>query len=294
MPFFSIIINTYNRPTFLINAINSVLNQTFTDFELIIVNDGSTADYSIVENLISGNQKVKYFKKSNEERSIARNFGIIKSRGEYICFLDDDDVYYPNHLETFFKEINKTSVQYFYRTGAMKKNKNGTLRKDALPDVPLIEFSKSLKNTLKLEPLFFSPGLACIPKTYLLKESFNPNLKYWEDIDLWIRLIQKHPLRVIPEFTYEYIMHESNSVSWTFNSIKEKFKTVLFWKKSYSFLPKKFIADEIYNLALAALDFSISLNKREAWSYLKYILVDKRFIFDRRFWGSLKKVVKMM
>lgn len=87
-PFFSVIITTYNRPDKLIRAIDSVLSQEFKDFELIIVNDGSTSDYSNVLSHIGGNEKIRYFFKENEERSVARNFGVEKAKGDWICFLD--------------------------------------------------------------------------------------------------------------------------------------------------------------------------------------------------------------
>lgn len=101
-PFFSVIITTYNRPKKLIRAVQSVLDQTYKDFELIIVNDGSQSDYTEVINYIEPYSQIRYFFKENEERSVARNYGVDKANGKFICFLDDDDYYLPNHLQVFY------------------------------------------------------------------------------------------------------------------------------------------------------------------------------------------------
>ena len=94
---FSIVIPTYNRTNTLPRAVNSVLTQTYKNFELIIVDDGSTDDTEAVVRDIE-DSRIRYFKKENEERNIARNFGIDHAQGDYVCFLDSDDYYYPNHL----------------------------------------------------------------------------------------------------------------------------------------------------------------------------------------------------
>ena len=97
MPFFSIIIPTYNRAHVIMRPIDSVLRQTFEDWELIIVDDGSTDDTkSIIESY--HDNRIRYVWQENQERSAARNHGIALAKGEWICFLDSDDDYYPNHL----------------------------------------------------------------------------------------------------------------------------------------------------------------------------------------------------
>lgn len=125
-PFFSIIIATFNRPRKIIRAIESVLTQSFTDFELIIVNDGSTNDYSEVEDYINNfPSKIRYYYKINEERSVARNYGINKAKGEFICFLDDDDYYLDHHLQTLYYEIEKQRFRKgFYHTYCYRIDRN--------------------------------------------------------------------------------------------------------------------------------------------------------------------------
>ena len=102
----SIILPTYNRSRFLSETINSVLNQTYKDFELIIIDDGSTDDTAdLIRKYTEQDNRVKYFFQENMERSQARNNGIEKSNGKYICFLDSDDAFLPNHLKFFYETI---------------------------------------------------------------------------------------------------------------------------------------------------------------------------------------------
>ena len=93
----SVVIPTYNRGVLLAQAIDSVLQQTMDDFEIVVVDDGSTDDTS--ERITSCGEKVRYFPTRNGGPAHARNIGMRMARGEYIAFLDSDDLYYPFKLE---------------------------------------------------------------------------------------------------------------------------------------------------------------------------------------------------
>jgi glycosyltransferase involved in cell wall biosynthesis len=118
IPFFSILIPTYNRSQLLIEAVQSALAQSFEDFEVIVVDDGGTDN---TENVIGSfnSPKVSYFKTENKERGAARNFGISKAKGEYLVFMDSDDVMLPNHLETLHSHLKDhpedlIATKYFF------------------------------------------------------------------------------------------------------------------------------------------------------------------------------------
>ena len=103
---FSIIIPTFNCEKYIVEAVESCLKQTYTNFEVLIVDDGSTDNTEqVVAPLLS--DKVKYYKKNNTERGAARNFGVEKASGDYVYFLDSDDWLLPNHLEVGFNKINE-------------------------------------------------------------------------------------------------------------------------------------------------------------------------------------------
>ena len=104
-PFFSIIVPTYNRAQNIKGAIESVLLQTYTSWELIIIDDGSTDHTKEVISKFT-DTRINYIYQKNQERSCARNNGIKVAKGQYICFLDSDDFYLANHLQSFLTHIN--------------------------------------------------------------------------------------------------------------------------------------------------------------------------------------------
>lgn len=117
MPFFSVIIPTYNRADLITETIHSVLSQTLIDFEILVVDDGSTDDTEmVIGRFFSNHEKVRYFKKANEERGAARNFGLEKATGEFALFFDSDDLMKPDYLSTLYEVIRKTPGIHFLAT----------------------------------------------------------------------------------------------------------------------------------------------------------------------------------
>lgn len=114
MPFFSIVTPTYNRANLLVETIKSVLDQTFKDFELLIVDDGSPDNTKqAVEPFLS--DRIKYFYQSNKRQGAARNLGIKNACGEFVTFLDHDDLWSPLFLETYYKFIQgKPDTQWVH------------------------------------------------------------------------------------------------------------------------------------------------------------------------------------
>ena len=106
MTFFSIIIPVYNRSHLLGETIDTVLMQSHPDFEIIIVDDGSTENIrKVLDEKYSNESRVKYFRKQNEERGAARNYGLKQANGDYAVFFDSDDFMQPHYLEVLNKII---------------------------------------------------------------------------------------------------------------------------------------------------------------------------------------------
>ena len=116
MPFFSIIIPTYNRAHIIHRPIDSIIAQTFTDWELIIVDDGSTDHTQAIVDSYN-DSRIKYIWQENQERSSARNHGIKLAKGEWICFQDSDDEYLPEHLQVLNEGIQTHPEYKVFRTG---------------------------------------------------------------------------------------------------------------------------------------------------------------------------------
>lgn len=107
IPFFSVIMPVYNRSKFLDFSITSVLEQDFTDFELICIDDKSTDDsLKLIEKYVAKDQRVKIYRHTeNSGRCAARNSGLKMATAKWVCFLDSDDFYLRNHLSVFHKLI---------------------------------------------------------------------------------------------------------------------------------------------------------------------------------------------
>ena len=107
MPFFSIIISTYNRADLVVETIESVLEQQFQDFEIVLIDDGSTDQTKeVIRQKYGSNEKVKYYWQENAERGVARNHGLRKAAGKYAIIFDSDDLMLPDCLAVFKKYID--------------------------------------------------------------------------------------------------------------------------------------------------------------------------------------------
>jgi len=199
---FSVIIPTFNRSNLLQIAIQSVIEQTFPDWELIIVDDASTDDTKEIVQKYA-DFRIKYHYQNKQERSTARNNGISFSTGKYICFLDDDDYFLPNHLQVFheYNLINNFKAEIL-RTGYFKEV-NQTRK-------------KTINYNLKKHrnPVNFAAHNMCgvwtlsIPKQYLDQDQFHPDFPHWQDTHLILRLFAKHGMTQLKEYTYIYKIHK--------------------------------------------------------------------------------------
>jgi glycosyltransferase involved in cell wall biosynthesis len=201
----SVIVPTYNRPAMLIEAINSILNQTYQDFEIIVVNDaGMDVERKIKS--FNKNHNIKYLMHNeNKGLAAARNTGIKEARGKYIAYLDDDDVYYPDHLETLvnFLKDGEYKVAYTdtYRVHQKKeKGKYLNLKKDLLYSCDFNYDRILIEN--------FIPILCLMHEKSCLDEVgyFDENLNALEDWDLLIRISRK--------FKFFHINKITSEVSW--------------------------------------------------------------------------------
>jgi glycosyltransferase involved in cell wall biosynthesis len=204
-PTFSIIIPTYNRANLLPETIRSVQNQTFEDWECIVVDDGSTDNTKhVVEEIIKSDSRIKYVFQENAERSAARNNGFSNSLGEWICFLDSDDLFANNHLELLKKEIERFNIQAFFFTGSSTLSDSG------------IEINKH--ESYFNQPEYFInnsviPARVCIHQNLLRFFKFDPEIVIVEDTVLWTYLHFNFPTIQLDLSSVIYRWHDDNSVN---------------------------------------------------------------------------------
>ncbi|MEJ2005685.1 MAG: glycosyltransferase [Cyclobacteriaceae bacterium] len=203
-PFFSIIIPTYNRASVLPDAIRSVLDQKYSNFELIIVDDGSTDE---TEEVIASfrDKRIRYIQKINEERSIARNTGIYHASGSYVSFLDSDDFLYDNHFSEAYKFISQTDRPEvfhlnFERVYGSKKPNMAESLPHVVNDVVLDD------NRLSCNGVFIRRDIA-----NKIKFIHHRRATYTEDTELWIRLSSRYVFHHRPVITSVIQMHDRRS-----------------------------------------------------------------------------------
>lgn len=204
--FFSIIIPTYNRANLIVKTIDSVLNQNYSNFEIIIIDDGSTDHTkSVIESL--ENNKISYFKKENEERGAARNFGIKKAKGNYITFLDSDDLLLKNHLEEANKFITNNKPNIFFQLFEIKDIDNNLLQN-------AISNPKNISQALIYEGNIFACQGAFLKKEIFQSYLFNEdrNMAGSEDYELWLRINTKETILCNPIVTSVLVEHNNRSV----------------------------------------------------------------------------------
>jgi glycosyltransferase involved in cell wall biosynthesis len=203
-PFFSIILPTYNRAHLIAVPIQSVIEQNFNNWELIIVDDGSTDNTAEV--VVKFNEpRVKYIYQTNQERSAARNTGIKNARGKFICFIDSDDFWYKHHLETLHQKIVELNEQpALYYTGMRWRFTEHS--QDILFDSP------AGKNPVEYVIAHqIAPSSACIKAQITDTIKFNPALNINEDVEFFARIVSKYGLVQIPVITMDLIVHEENT-----------------------------------------------------------------------------------
>lgn len=138
--FFSIIVPVYNVANYLVKTVKSILNQDFSDFECIIIDDGSTDVSSELCDSFSGcDSRIKVIHKQNEGVAIARNLGIEKSCGKYILFLDGDDTFEKNALSKIASVLKKTNSDILVY-GYKRITESGEIIKESVPE---LHFSKA-------------------------------------------------------------------------------------------------------------------------------------------------------
>ncbi len=202
----SVIIPTHNRAEFLPSAITSVLNQTFQDFEIIIVDDGSKDNTQEVV-LNFNDKRIKYIRNEvNKGEAGSRNVGILNSNAGYIAFLDDDDEWLPDKLRlqvdllennpsivgvvyTGYVEVDRSNNKIIWQ---MVPAKRGNIYKDIL-----VKNYVGVPSTVVLRR-------ACFEKVSL----FDENIIYPTDYDMWIRLSDKFCFEYIKESLVRYYVHE--------------------------------------------------------------------------------------
>lgn len=197
--FISVVIPNYNYARYVKDAIQSVLDQTYSNFEIVVVDDGSTDES--VKTIQEFGDRVRLIEQQNQHLSAARNTGIKAAKGKWIAFLDSDDVWHPRKLE-FQVDALKKNLEWFF-VGAQ------VLEEGEYPDYS--EICTATRNTNLSDFLVYTPmsGSDALVKKSCFAEVglFDPKLKSSEDRDMWLRLISKYNGGVVEAPLWHYRQH---------------------------------------------------------------------------------------
>lgn len=202
-PTVSVIIPTHDRLPYLLEALDSIHKQTYRDFEVIVVDDGSSEDVTPV--IANHPTQPRIFRQKNQGPAAARNHGLREARGELIAFLDSDDLWMPTKLEVFLDAIHRQpDTHIFY----------GPMTPIAASGNPLRGRTKPCHQGRITEALFCSsfvhvPTVVCQKKLLLDAGGFNPDLPVCEDYDLWLRISLDHPFGLVEEALAKRRIHNN-------------------------------------------------------------------------------------
>lgn len=211
---FSVIMPVYNRADLVGDAIRSVLAQEYTDWEIVLVDDGSTDNLREVLEQFS-DERIKVFHQKNGGVSVARNKAMSIAEGDYFCFLDADDKWYPNHLSVLKELIAKYPESGFFATCAQISVPNSQ------SVIISSDYFEGKDEDLYIENFFvaynedkrakcFQMSTTCIPKSVIDRlGNFKEGCKMGEDLELSLRIAAYYPYVLTAKTTAFYNRAES-------------------------------------------------------------------------------------
>jgi glycosyltransferase involved in cell wall biosynthesis len=210
MPYFSIIIACHNAENYIKDTLNSVLNQTFRDFEIIIIDDASTDNsLSIIKSYSEKYSFIKYLSTGiNMGAGGARNLGVQNCSGEWLSILDADDIFLSEKLQKQFNVLSLSNENIVLIGTASYNINNQGIRTDT-STYPIN--SKQLKNNLiKRKKLPPHSSIVYNKNAFISAGGFNQRFSPSEDIELWLRLIDYGEFYCVPQPLIEYRVHENS------------------------------------------------------------------------------------
>lgn len=199
-PLISIVTPTYNRANFLPEAIESVLSQDYENYELLIIDDGSTDNSKDVIEKYMDSKKIRYLYQSNSGQSVARNRGIEEANGDFICFLDSDNRWLPGKLSASVEAFERNPEADIVYGDVVLINEQGH------------EFSrKNMKRySGKITTHLLKDNCVSMNTTMSKTNSiravggFSGQVKVADDYDLWLRLSAEYTYKYIPKLMADY------------------------------------------------------------------------------------------
>lgn len=293
---FSIVIPLYNKEPYIQRTIQSVLDQTYTHYEIIIVNDGST-DNSVSCVECVNDPRIRIISQENQGVSAARNTGIKHARYEYIAFLDGDDVWKSNFLESIKRLVDRYPRESFFATSFEKKERNGKVLEAVHRGIPPAKelwegivhdfFYHSLNDMLVL-----SSSVVIAKEVFDRLGGFINGIRYGEDQEMWGRIAMEYSLVFTNKIGMCYNRDTNNVVFQTGYREFPLLEKASDWLRKYQLgdSQRDGLFQYVYKWSIIKAIFCIRMNKKkEAFSLL---WSSKRTRYFRFLWfGTLMAAI---
>lgn len=203
---FSIIIPVYNAQETLPHCLDSIINQTFQDYEVLLINDGSEDQSAKVCADAANDKRFRVFYQNNKGPGAARNKGLLNARGDYVCFIDSDDYICPDYLEQLYLQIKATCAEAIF-FGYNKVNTAGDIVKVCVPEEATDSYNtKELLLKLSEQDLFGYTWIKCFSKTIIDKNCFFEDMRLFEDEVFSCQVLKKEcKISVLKNPIYCYV-----------------------------------------------------------------------------------------
>jgi glycosyltransferase involved in cell wall biosynthesis len=286
-PFFSIIIPVYNREKTILRAVNSVLSQSFSNFEIVIIDDASTDSTNNIVQEIADERISIITNSENIERCNSRNKGILNSKGKYICFLDSDDYHLPSHLHALHEAIQKNNEEPgFYFTNAVNELEDGERQKRSCPN---FEEHNSFEYILRYT---INPQRWAVQKEVFLKHLFDPEVTIAEDMDTSLRMLNAGvPFFHVQEVTTVYVQALD---SFSHGDPQKSEKELFYFKRIFA---KREFKGRLPNLEckrlLSLCYFHISIKNETIGDYWAMYInsIKSFFLYPKGYNGATNKIL---
>lgn len=288
----SIIMPVYNKAKYLENMVNCILSQTYTNFELIIINDGSTDGSDKICDKLSKDSRIKVIHIENAGVSNARNIGLEIVRGEYIQFLDADDYIEKNMLEDLVKIADKNKPDLII-SGIKKVDQNNKLIENILPNFDgITDVSKMMENFGEVQRTTGIYGYISnkFIKRSIIKENnlkFNTSIWLAEDLDFYLELYKYICKVYFCRYSYYYYLIDAENSSTTSGIIDNyliqakiilKEKELLEYRNSLNQLNLDAINFVVTNFIMSYMYQKFNYNYSDYIKCLNIIIQDKEYM----------------
>lgn len=277
----SVIIPAYNHAAFLLKTIESVLDQDWRDYEIIVVDDGSKDDTPAVAARFGS--AIRYIPQTNHGMAATRNIGVRHASGDLISFLDDDDLWLPHYLSTVWAHFQADPDLAALHTGfQLTSDKQGSdFPARGTRTVPPHELYESL-----VEGGFFPPSSVTVRRTCLESVGlFDEGLQGYADWELWLRICRERKFIGIPDVLVKYRIHAGGLSSNVQHMTQDRLKAIHKHFGPPDGEPTAWPVDKRRAYAFAyrsaAFEYSMRGQLDEAWRYMKQAVSTLPTILER-------------